>query len=175
MSKQTKKAGIILGMVGVVIIILMVALGTGLLGTATSGLRSDHLFVDATYLLKTEETNDTVNVTCTIYLTNTWDKASGDLKAIAYIIETNNNLAVFKNTVEIGKIAGDSTAEIEIPVVLSNNSYKVDILLFEDDKLVIKGQITISAHPVYIWDDISLEPKQTWTITNGAGSFYQVP
>jgi len=90
------------------------------------------------------------------------------------VIELNNNLAVYKNSVDIGKISADSTAEIEIPVVLSNNSYKVDILIFEDGKLVIKGKLTISAHPVYDWDKIPSGRSQSWFLTNSIGEFDQL-
>ena len=176
MSKKTKKAGIVIATLTTVIIILVGAFGTGILnlGTAQPDLPDKHLFVDATYLLKTDETNDTVNVTCNLYLTNTWEQESGDIKVTAYVIETTNNLAVYKNTVEIGKIAADSTAEIELPIVLSNNTYKVDILIFEDGKLVIEGKLTISAYPVYTWDEISHRAKQVWLVANAAEEYVQI-
>ena len=139
-NKKTKKAGAFIATVTTLILILFGLLGTGLL--AQPDFPNAHLSVDATYLLKTSETNDTVNVTCIPYLTNIWEKESGEITVTAYVIEMNNNLAVYKNTVDIGKIPADSTAEIEIPVVLSNNSYKVDILIFENGKLVIKGKLT---------------------------------
>ena len=102
------------------------------------------------------------------------EKESGKIKVIAYVIETSNNLAVYKNTVEIGEIPADSTAEIEIPVVLSNNSYKVDILIFENEKLVLKGKLTISAYPVYLWDEITHGVKQVWHLENTVYDFEQI-
>jgi hypothetical protein len=39
---------------------------------------------------------------------------------------------------QIGKIPANSTAEIQIPLVLSNNSYKVDVLIFESGNLLSK-------------------------------------
>ena len=175
-SKKIKKAGIMVATLCIVLAISLGIFGTELLkpGTAQNDFPLEHLFVDATYLLKTDETNETVNVTCTLYLTNIWEKESGDIKVIAYVIETSNNLAVYKNTVEIGKIAANSTAEIELPVALSNNSYKVDILIFENGKLVIKGQLTISAYPVYLWDEVDHVGKQVWNILNSTGDFRQI-
>ena len=99
--------------------------------------------------------------------TNIWEEKSGEITAIAYVIESNTNLAIYKNTVDIGKISADSTAEIEIPVVLSNNSYKVDILIFEDGKLVLKGKLTINAYPVYIWDELNRNYQQQWNTRLG--------
>jgi hypothetical protein len=174
--KKTKKAGMFVIALSVIIVVLFGVFETGILKTSKAQpiFPNEHLFVDATYLLKTSETNDTVNVTCTPYLTNIWSKESGEIKVIAYVIETKDNLAVYKNTVEIGKIAANSTAEIEMPVVLSNNSYKVDILIFENGKLVIKGTLTISAYPIYVWDEISRNEKQVWKLSNSIGDFEQI-
>ena len=124
-------------------------------------------------------------------MTNIWEKESGEIKAIAYVIETHNNFAVNKSTVEIGKIKANATSEIQIPVELSNNSYKVEILIFEKDLLKIKGKLTISAYPVYDWDDIEhkfYEEKatpfgtslkvyhdaQSWELSNSQVDFQQI-
>ncbi len=173
---KTKKAGALIATISTIIIIAVSIFATGMLkpSVAQPYFPNEHLFVDTTYLLKTGETNNTVNVTCTPYLTNIWSKESGEIKIIAYVIETKDNLAVYKNTVEIGKIPANSTAEIEIPIVLSNNSYKVDILIFENGKLVIKGTLTISAYPIYMWDEINPGQKQEWRISNSGSDFIQI-
>lgn len=175
-NKKTKKAGMLVAGLCIIVIVLLGVFSTGMFKpiAAQPDFPNEHLFVDATYLLKTDETNDTVNVTCTPYLTNIWEKESGKIKVIAYVIETSNNLAVYKNTVEIGEIPADSTAEIEIPIVLSNNSYKVDILIFENEKLVLKGKLTISAYPVYLWDEITHGVKQVWRLENTVYDFEQI-
>lgn len=181
-SKKTKKAGIFATTLSVIMIVLIGVFLSGMLkpSLAQPQYPKDHLFVDATYLLKTDETNDSVDITCNLYLTNIWEKESGEIKAVAYVIETSNNFAVFKNTVEIGVIGANQTAEIEIPVVLSNNSYKVEILIFENGKLVIKGVLTISAHPVYVWRDIDRGKGEKelvlegWSVVNTKQDFYQV-
>ena len=167
---KTKKAGVLLTVISAAAIILGGLFVSGVFGSDIV----DHLFVDATYLLKTGETNESVNVTCTLYLTNLWKKESGTIKTIAYVMETSDNLAVFKNTSTIGKIMADSTDEIELPLVLSNNSYKVDILVFENEKLVTKGVVTISAYSRIIYDEFSHEEKQVWDISSYAEGFQQV-
>lgn len=176
LKTKTKKAGAFVATVSIIIIIVVGIYASGMLKpiTAQAYFPNRHLFVDATYLLKTDETNDSVNVTCTPYITNIWSKESGEIKIIAYVIETKNNLAVYKQEVEVGKIGANNTAEIEIPIILSNNSYKVDVLIFENEKLVMKGTITISACPVYIWDDISHSGYQIWNLKNSIGEFVQI-
>jgi len=175
-SKKTKKAGMFVTTLSIIIIVLFGAFATEILKTSTAQptFPNEHLFVDATYLLKTDETNDTVNVTCTLYLTNVWEKESGEIKVIAYVIETSDNLAIYKNTVEVGIILANSTAEIEVPIVLSNNSYKVEILIFENGKLVLKGKLTISAYPVYLWDEITHSSRQVWNLKNTMYDFEQI-
>jgi len=168
---KTKKAGVLLTVISAAAIILGGLFVSGVFGSEEV---VDHLFVDATYLLKTSETNASVNVTCTLYLTNLWTKESGTIKTIAYVMETSDNLAVFKNTATIGKIMADSTDEIELPLVLSNNSYKVDILVFENEKLVTKGVVTISAYSRIIYDEFSHKEKQVWDISSTAEGFQQV-
>jgi len=175
-NKKTKKAGMIVAIISVVLIVLLGIFGTGMLkpSVAKPDFPSEHLFVDATYLLKTGETNDTVNITCNLYLTNIWEKESGEIKVTAYVIETTDNLAVYKNTVEVGEIAAEATAEIEIPIVLSNSSYKVEILVFENQKLVIKGKLTISAYPVHSWDEVVYGQRQEWKVLNSLEEFEQI-
>jgi len=176
LKTKTKKAGAFVATVSVIIILLVGIHMSGMLKpiTAQEYFPNRHLFVDAIYLLKTDETNDSVNVTCTPYITNIWSKESGEIRIIAYVIETKDNFAVYKQEVEVGKIGTNNTAEIEIPIILSNNSYKVDVLIFENEKLVMKGTITISAYPVYIWDDISHMNYQVWNLSNSIGEFAQI-
>ncbi len=172
---QKKKAGLILGVIVVSAVLISISYGMIVFGQPEELiLENEHLFVDATYLLKTDETNTTVNVTCTLYLTNIWEQESGPIKAIVYVIEQKNNLAVYKNTVSIGAIPKDATAEIEIPIVISNSSYKIEILLFENEKLVIKGTVTLSAYPVYYWDEIAHAQTQDWKIVNSIGDFENI-
>jgi hypothetical protein len=172
-TQKKKKAGILIALCVIGILVVTGVFASGILSPQTSiQYPVEHLFVDATYLLKTSETNETVNVTCTPYLTNIWKKASGEIKTTVYVIETSDNLAVYKNTVDIGEIKADSTAEIEIPIILSNSSYKVEILIFENNKLMIKGVITISAYPIYSWDEIIHGIHQQWQVNN-SGSYFE--
>jgi hypothetical protein len=176
-SKKTKKAGAIVGTLTVFLVILGLFLPGLLEPTVADVIYPDeHLFVDETILLKTDETNDSVSVTCILHITNEWEKESGEIKAIAYVVETKNNFAISETEVEIGEIKADSTAKIDIPMELSNNSYKVKVLLFENDKLVIRGELLIRAYPVYSWEEIKRGEveEQEWYVLNTATDFYQI-
>ena len=177
LSKKTKKAGALAGILMIVIVLLSVFLPGFLKPTvAVVNFPKEHLFVDETILLKTNETNETVDVTCIIYLTNIWEKLSEELKATAYVIETENNFAISEAEVDIGFIGEDATTKVKIPVTLSNNSYKIKVLLFEDGKLVIKGEIIIHAATLYSWEDIEhgVHEKQEWRLYNSGISYFQV-
>ena len=131
MLKNKKKAGALVGLIFTSIVVFSVIL-TGMFEStiAVKTYPDQHLFVDQTILLKTNETNETVDIICILYLTNIWEKESGELKGAAYVIETENNFAISETEIEIGLIKADSTTKIEIPIVLSNNSYKVKVLLY---------------------------------------------
>lgn len=175
-NKNVKKAG---ALVAIIAIVLTGTLGITLLDwsepvSANPQLPEEHLFVEATYLLKTGETNTTVNVTCTPYMTNIWDEESGEIKIIAYVVKTSNNIADYKNTVEIGKIKGDATAELEIPIVLSSDRFRVDMLIFEDGKLVLKGSTTITAEQKFRYDPEGIVISQYWDLQNSDCDFVKV-
>ena len=187
LKPKTKKAGIFAGSLFVIMIAVFSVFATGIFepSSAEPQLPEEHLFVEEIYLLKTEETNETVSVTCTPYLTNIWDEESGDIKIIAYVVKKSNNIADCKNTVEIGKISADSTAELEVPIVLSGDTYKIDMLIFEDGKLVLKGSLTIKAvvelKTMYKYDGngtvIDEYLEGDWTLScdyAGPSSFHQV-
>ena len=176
MNKKTKKAGVIIGTLSAIAIVVFGAFLAVMNKpiAAEPQLPEDHLFIEETYLLKTGETNKTVNVTCTPYLTNIWKKESGEIKIIAYVVKTSNNVADYKNTAEMGKISADSTAELKVPIVLSANTYRVDMLIFEDGKLVLKGSLTITAQQIFEYDAEGRSTLKGWDLENSACGFTTV-
>ena len=134
----------------------------------------DHLFVESTYLLKTGETDDTVNITCTPYLTNIWEKESGEIKIIVYVVKSSNNLADYKSTLEYGVISANSTAELEVPIKLFADTYKVDMLIFEDDLLVLKGCVTIQAKQKFYYDGHGAVIGQDWDVSNSIAPYVRL-
>jgi len=175
--KKSKKAGAIIG----IAIITLAFLGVIISGVFESSIAvktfpNEHLFIDETIPLKTNETNETVDVSCILYITNIWEKESGKLKATAYVVETVNNFALYEEEIDIGNIKSNSTKKVSIPVVLSNNSYKIKILLFENEKLIIKGELIISAYPIYDWEEINRGNVdcQEWYLHNSGIKIEQI-
>ena len=186
LSKKTKKASIFVVTTATVFIVVFGSFSV--LNQkpieAEPQFSEKHLFVEEIYLLKTSSTNKSINITCTPYLTNIWEKESGEIKVVAYVVKESNKVADCKKTVEIGKIKADSTAEIEIPLTLSDNSYQVDILIFEDEKLVLKGSLKIKTEVNLIKEKIYNESGEvlridcsySWQIEceDGAESFEHI-
>ena len=160
LGTNVKKAGALVLIISFVLIATLGVFSTGLFEKTVVESKPidpepnypiDHLSIDASFLLKTGETNESVNVSCDLFMTNIWEKESGEIKATAYVSEQNTNFAVFKSTVEFGVIDANSTKELNIPVKCSDNSYKVEILLFESNKLVKKITLSITSYQNYYY------------------------
>ena len=115
LKKASKTAGIII----VTAIITLTIYGVFLQDSSKGCLYypRNYLSVDATYLLKVEESDDFVNVICTPYITNNKDKASGTISIIAYVIDTSNNIALSKTSFDVGNIRSKTTSEVVIRLI----------------------------------------------------------
>lgn len=108
-------------------------------------IKENKLSVDAMYLLKRNETKEHVNATAIIYLTNLHAE-SGEIKIIVYLMERWKGVAIDKRELEIGKLQKDKTEEIQIDVQMENKSYDLEILVFENDLLKIKGSGEVTVY-----------------------------
>lgn len=126
----------------------------------------NHLRIDGEYLLKESETNSSINASCMIYLTNLW-RESGDIKIVYYVMDSKG-LAEFKGETEVGKIKKNATQEVKLPLVLKRNDSRIDILIFEDDLLTMKGHLYINVY--YRFYDTSYK-KGEWRITVESSDF----
>jgi len=132
MMKNKMKYVIVAGIVAIIILVAF------MLYSFKEEGRENELSVDAMYLLKEEGKGETMNASAIIYLTNVGGE-SGNIKIIAYLMERWKGVAVARNEVKIGKIAADKTKEVQIPMEMRNKSYEIEVLVFEDDLLKIKG------------------------------------
>jgi len=161
LSKNVKKAGVLVVITTIMLVGTFSALSLGVFDKPKKEPAPiipkphyplNHLSVDASFLLKTEETNDSVFVSCDLFMTNIWEKESEDIKITAYVVEKNTNFAIYKNTVEFGKLNANSTTELNIPLEFEDSSYKVEILIFEKNKIVLKAYSTITSKQRYSYD-----------------------
>ena len=138
--KKMAKVGLMFGAIGAIAIFILLSIVVNE-GAATSPSIDGQILIDGHYLLKESATNETLNVTCILYLTNRWNK-SGDISIVAYVIDSKG-LAEYRTSIEVGNIDMDKTEEVSIPIVLRENSRKINILIFEDGLLKMKGYIYV--------------------------------
>ena len=134
-----------------VIAVIIIIIAAGVLSSYVclhNAKNKNHLSVDAMYLVKNGESDDKINVSATLYLTNVGAK-SGDIKIVTYIMERWKGIAIDKKEINVGKLEKDKTSEVELNMQIGNGSYDIEVLVFEDDLLKIKGQGGITTTMVY--------------------------
>jgi hypothetical protein len=74
------------------------------------------------------------------FVSNEGEK-DADVSIRAFAIDVNSNLALDQDSVDIGKVKGESTSEASLTMVLSaDRTYRIELLLFKDGKVTIKGE-----------------------------------
>ncbi|OYT61454.1 hypothetical protein B6U81_02900 [Thermoplasmatales archaeon ex4484_30] len=138
--------------IAICIIILIVLVSCIFLSKSIG--KDNWLYVNEMYLMKTGEDERNINISALLYITNTNAK-SGDVKIIIFIMK-QWRVVVDKLEVEVGKLEKDKTSEIQFEFQLDNinQSYKMDILVFEDELLGITadGRIRVSSTGDVYWE-----------------------
>ena len=62
----------------------------------------------------------------------------------------------------------------KIPIVLSENTYRVDMLIFENERLVLKGNLTIKATQHFKYDIEGRILLQNWSLENSDCYFVSI-
>lgn len=140
-------------------------------GTARTTPKDNILRIDERYLYKESETNDSVNVSCILYLTNLWN-VSGEVKMIAYVMN-KEGMADYRAEVGVGRIDRNKTVEVKIPLVIKEDNNRIEILIFEDDLLVLKGYINIYVHRMGRYDASGEYKGCVYTINVESSDFQQ--
>jgi len=90
----------------------------------------------------------------TVFLTNEGEDEIYDVMVRAFVIERDSNLARDEDQVEMGTISGKSTKEEELFISVPNNdTYRIEIVVFEDAKLTLRGSGTIDLVGVGVASD----------------------
>lgn len=105
--------------------------------------KNSKLYIDDVYFLlssSTRNSGEDVHLMVIPYITNIGTKNSGNVKVTIYAIDQETNLGVDKNTQIVGTIINETTSESELILALpGNSSYRIELLIFESDKIVLKG------------------------------------
>ncbi len=89
-----------------------------------------------------------------VFLTNEGKGDIDEVKVRAFAVETDSNLARDEDSVTMGNILGKTTSEGELFISVPNNdSYRIELLVFEDGKLTIRGSGTVDLKGVGMASD----------------------
>ena len=105
-------------------------------------VKEPHLYVEDVFFLKTETRaeEDEVDIMTTVYITNDGLANAKDVKIIAWPIDEDKNLALDKSEKPVGSIPIEKTTEIDFSIcVPSGAKHKVDLLIFERGRLILRG------------------------------------
>lgn len=139
--------------------VLLVVILAGYFALNIEGEKSSRLKVDEVYF-RTEDRlgGEDTALSIMIFLTNDEDGDIDSVSVRAFAVETDSNLAMDEDRVVMGKIGGQTTSEGRLNITVPNNeSYRVEILVFEESKLTLKGSGTIDLKGVGVASDYRTE------------------
>ena len=122
-----------------VLVILVATIGGGLERHERSAIRIADIDIAAEALGIAE-----ASLNVTTYLDNGGDAQSGDINIVVKAYDADTNLLVTTNHTEVGKIGGKATKSASTYVkVPKAGGYKLQIVVFEDDKGIQRAETTI--------------------------------
>ncbi len=102
------------------------------------------LIVDEVFFNHIEMEGAESDLKISVLLTNEGENEIDDVMVRAFVIERDSNLARDEDRAEVGGILGKTTKEADLFISVPNNdTYRIEILVFEDSKLTLRGSGTI--------------------------------
>lgn len=110
------------------------------------------LYIDDVYFLLpdyTRGTGEKINLNVNPFITNRGNIDSGDVKIVIFAIDQEKNIAVDKSSESFGTVSNDTTLDSELSLELNDNSsYRIELLIFEREKIVLKGSGTVKLREI---------------------------
>jgi len=102
-----------------------------------------HLFIEEVFFRSFETEGITVEIT--IYLTNDGTKDARDVRAHVWPVVDESNIATDMQEIELGDLRVNETGMKQVQIDLKAATlHSVEILVFEDSRLVLKGKAQVS-------------------------------
>ena len=125
-----------------------------LIGTIVAGyyLFSDEestppskLKVEEVYFVMTDQDQEHTDMDILVFITNDGKTSLSEVTARAFAVETDSNLARDEAIKEMGTVKSQTTVEGTLKIELPNNeTYRVELLIFKEGKLAIRGSGTVN-------------------------------
>jgi len=105
--------------------------------------KEPHLYVEDVFFMQSygyRASNDWLDLTTTVYVTNDGLADAENVKITAFPIDNDKNLALDKCDKVVGKIPAQETSEIEFSITVpSGSKHNVNLLIFERNRLILRG------------------------------------
>ena len=152
-------------------LILTVVLGSFALNLEEE--KDTYLKVDEVFFVFESIDENSMDLKIIVFLTNDGTSDIEDVKIRAFVIETNSNLARDEDTIVMGKVSGSSTKEGELHVSIpTNDTYRIEIIVFEESKLTIRGAGSINLEGVGVAQDYqNVNDDDLGSVEEDAASF----
>ncbi|MGA1819982.1 MAG: hypothetical protein ACMUHU_03125 [Thermoplasmatota archaeon] len=106
--------------------------------------KASDLRVDDVYFKMEGANSQRSQIKIVVFISNIGNEDVGKLHIRAFTVETGSNLAMDDSTTTINDVKQQTTVEGNLLVDIPNNdSYRMELLIFKDDKLEIRGSGTI--------------------------------
>ena len=133
--------------IAIVILVGMVVAGilTGNDDEEEGSSPSSRIEVEEVYFVMTDQTQLYTNMDILVFITNDGKIDLSDVTVRAFAVETDSNLARDEAVKILGELKGQTTIEGKLTIELPNNdTYRVELLVFKDGKLTIRGSGTVN-------------------------------
>ncbi|MDD2666783.1 MAG: hypothetical protein PHQ37_07380, partial [Methanocellales archaeon] len=124
------------------IILTLILLGLIVVSGCISPLSSGaYLTVEYVDVLQKSVSDDTITLGITPLITNNGNADAEDVKIQAKVVDQQTGLTMNGNGVEMGVIKKGTTDQESIMLTVPNDKdYRVEIFIFEGDRVVVRGQ-----------------------------------
>jgi len=102
------------------------------------------------------------DLTISVFLTNQGKGAIDDVRVRAFAVERDSNLARDEDAISMGRIEGETSPEGELHITVPNNdTYRIELLVFENGRLTLRGSGTIDLKGIGVASEYSTyEPPE---------------
>lgn len=110
----------------------------------TEDKKESDLQVEEVYFVMERANSESSQIEIIVFISNVGNKDVEELKIRAFTVESGSNLAMDDSSTTINDVKQQTTVEGQLIVDVPNNdTYRMELLIFKDDKLEIRGSGTI--------------------------------
>jgi hypothetical protein len=129
------------------VILSLIALGVALQPDAKAEIVRPSLVVEDVYFVMTpgtDSSSSSKDVTMSAFITNTGKEDAANVEVRTFAIDSDTNLGVDSNQVSLGLLPKETTGEAMLKLTVpEGNSYRIELLVFESGKIVVRGSGTV--------------------------------